>query len=60
MGHQHGLGLSMDNQLSSIFEKGLNSSINGKHDHKNGSQSESEEDDDEIDPRTGKKKIKKR
>jgi len=67
MGHQHGLSLSMDNQLSSIFEKGLNSSINGKHDHKNGSHSESDEeddksdkDDDEIDPKTGKKRIKKR
>ena len=60
MGHQHGLGLSMDNQLSSIFENGLKSSNDGNHNHKNGSHSESDEDDDEIDPKTGKKRIKKR
>lgn len=57
MGHNHGAELAQDGQLGSVFETGMNSLNSDKHDHTHNGHNRKE---DEIDPKTGKKKKKKR
>jgi hypothetical protein len=58
MGHSHGAELAQDNQLSSVFENGMNSRSGDTHDHKHDGHSHKDS-DNEIDPKTGKKKKKR-
>ncbi len=55
MGHNHGADLAQDNQLRPVFETGLKNSLGNKYGHKH-----KKDDKGEIDPKTGKKKKKKR
>jgi hypothetical protein len=61
MGHNHGADLAQDNQLGSVFETGINSLAGDTHDHKHDGHSHKDKDDEyEVDPKTGKKKKKRR
>ncbi|MGH7240719.1 MAG: hypothetical protein ACREGB_00290 [Candidatus Saccharimonadales bacterium] len=57
MGHNHGAELAQDTQLGSVFEAGVNNLIGDKHD---GHSHKGKDDEYETDPKTGKKKKKKR
>lgn len=58
MGHNHGAELAQDGQLGSVFESGVNSLFGDKHDHSSDGHNHKGK-DDEIDPKTGKKKKKR-